>query len=76
MTAIYPDFLEGDYSLTDIQAFADKYGLTLKVEYRESSLFEPGTIIEQSPRATTPVINGMTLKIVISEEENPEEFFE
>ncbi len=76
MTAIYPDFLSGDYSLTEIRTFAQKYGVELKEEYRETSLYEPGTIIDQSPKAGTPVISGMSLRIVISNEEDIEDTFE
>lgn len=76
MTAIYPDFLSGDYSLTEIRTFAQKYGVELKEEYRETSLYEPGTIIDQSPKAGTPIISGMSLRIVISNEEDIEDTFE
>ncbi|MDD4187681.1 MAG: Stk1 family PASTA domain-containing Ser/Thr kinase [Bacilli bacterium] len=69
MTGVYPDFREGDYSLTDIEAFASKYNLTLKVEYQITNLYEIGTIIDQDPKAGTTIVNGMTLKIVIAEEE-------
>lgn len=31
----YPDFTKGNYSLTDIQAFCDKYKLKLEVEYNQ-----------------------------------------
>ncbi|MDD2208726.1 MAG: Stk1 family PASTA domain-containing Ser/Thr kinase [Bacilli bacterium] len=69
MTGVYPDFREGEYSLTDIEAFANKYNLTLKVEYQQTNLYEIGTIIDQNPKAGTTIVNGMTLKIVIAEEE-------
>ena len=76
MSATYPDFTTGDYSLTDIQAFAEKYNLSLKVEYKETSLYEVGTIIDQTPKEGATIISGMTLKIVIAEEEIPEELFD
>ena len=70
MSAVYPDFTTGNYSLTDIQAFATKYNLTLKVEYRQTSYFEEGMIIEQSPKLGATIVSGMTLKIVIAEPED------
>lgn len=75
-SASYPDFTLGDYSLTDITAFAEKYNLNLKVEYKETSSFEMGTIISQTPKAGTTIISGMSLKIVIAEEEASEGFVE
>ena len=68
MTENYPDFTTGDYSLSDIQAFCEKYGLTLKEEYVQDDSYEPGAIISQSRAAGSEIIKGMTLKIVIAEE--------
>ncbi len=73
MSATYPDFTKGEYSLTDIQAFADKYSLKLTTEYRPTTIFRNGEIIEQSPKAGSTIIPGMTLKIVIAEEELAED---
>lgn len=68
MTATYPDFTTGEYSLSDIQAFCDKYGLTLKEEYVQDDTYEVGSIISQNKAAGSEIITGMTLKIVIAEE--------
>jgi len=68
----YPDFTSGDYSLTDIQAFCDKYGLTLQEEYVQDDSYEPGTIISQSRKEGSDIIRGMTLKITIAEEVDTE----
>ncbi len=68
MTATYPDFTTGEYSLSDIQAFCDKYGLTLKEEYVQDDTYEVGAIISQNKAAGSEIITGMTLKIVIAEE--------
>lgn len=68
MTATYPDFTTGEYSLSDIQAFCDKYGLTLKEEYVQDDTYEVGAIISQNKTAGSEIITGMTLKIVIAEE--------
>jgi len=76
MSATYPDFTSGEFSLTDIQAFADKYNLKLKVEYKATTLFEVGSIIEQLPKQGATIVSGMSLKIVIAEEELPDEIFD
>ncbi len=68
MTETYPDFTTGDYSLSDIQAFCEKYGLTLKEEYVQDDSYEPGAIVSQNREAGSEIIKGMTLKIVIAEE--------
>ena len=76
MTETYPDFTGVDYTLTDITAFAEKYNLTLKVEYEATSEYEVGSIIRQTPKAGNTIIQGMTLRIVIAEEELPDEMLE
>ena len=76
MSATYPDFTSGEFSLTDIQAFAEKYNLNLKVEYKATTLFEVGSIIEQLPKQGATIVSGMSLKIVIAEEELPAEIFD
>ena len=69
----YPDFTDGTYSLSDLEAFCEKYGLTLSLEYVQTSEYEPGAIIKQNRTAGTEIIRGMTLKITIAEEEdNPD----
>ena len=66
LTESYPDFTTGNYTLTDIQAFCDKYGVTLKEEYVEKSDVAAGTIISQNRVAGSQVVSGMTLTITIS----------
>ena len=66
----YPDFTDGTYSLSDLEAFCEKYGLTLSLEYVQTSEYEPGAIIRQNRTAGTEIIRGMTLKITIAEEED------
>lgn len=68
-TAEYPDFTSDNYSLKDIENFANKYGLDLQINYEATSEYEPGKIISQSREAGSQVINGMTLVITIAAEE-------
>ena len=76
MSATYPDFTKGDYSLADIEAFAEKYKLNLSVEYEETHLYEVGTIIKQNPAVGVTIVSGMTLKIVIADEPEIEEYID
>ncbi len=72
----YPDFTTGDYSLSDIEAFCDKYGLILDTIYEQNNSYEPGTIFRQNKTPGTEIIRGMTLKIYIAEEEDGEEIID
>jgi len=72
MTAEYPDFTSNNYSLKDIEAFAEKYELDLTISYEETIDYEVGTIISQSREAGSTVISGMSLKIVIASEPTSE----
>lgn len=65
---MYPDFSTGEYSLKDIEEFAEKYSIELLIEYVETDEYEPGTIYEQSREAGSIVSEGATLKIFIASE--------
>ena len=65
---MYPDFSTGEYSLKDIEDFAEKYNIELLIEYVETDEYEPGTIYEQSREAGSIVSEGATLKIFIASE--------
>ena len=73
ISEVYPDFTTGNYSLTDIQAFCDKYGLTLQEVYEQTDEYEPGSIISQNRTPGTDIIRGMALKIVIAEEKSSDD---
>ncbi len=65
---LYPDFRTGEYSLKDIEAFAEKYKIDLEVEYYETNEYEPGTIYDQNKEPGSVVGEGATLKIYIATE--------
>mgnify|MGYP004517904821 CR=1 FL=1 len=66
----YPDFTTGEYSLKDIENFANKYGLNLSVEYTETNEYEVGSIYKQSRPAGSVVTKNAELKIYIASESN------
>ena len=75
----YPDFTNGEYTVDDVEDFADTYELDLKIEYEATNEQAPGTIIKQDRPTTQRVVAGQALKITIAEaleessgEENPE----
>ena len=65
---IYPDFTSGEYSLTDIENFCNKYGIELNVEYVETSDYEVGTIFSQNKQAGSVAVEGASLTIFIASE--------
>jgi len=64
---LYPDFTSGEYSLSDIEQWAEKYNINLSIEYEETSEYEAGTIFKQSADVGEKVIEDTTLTIYISE---------
>jgi len=62
----YPNFVSEGWTLSDIQAFCEEYGINLSVEYHESDVYKEGTVIEQKRAPGDPVISGTTLKIIVA----------
>ena len=67
-SVVYPDFTSGEYSLKDIENFANKYGINLSVEYTETNEYEVGKIYKQSRDAGSVVTKNAELKIYIASE--------
>jgi len=64
----YPDFIAEEWTLSEIEAFATKYGLILNIEYNETLDLAPGTVISQSRKAGNIITKGASLRIVIAVE--------
>ena len=65
--SLYPDFTTGEYTLSDIEEFCNKYNLKLVTKYVADNSSEPGTIISQSRAKNSKIQTGATLVITISE---------
>ena len=82
LTNQYPNFVEDDYSVSEVEEFAEDYGINLTINYEETTEYEPGTIIRQSRAAGTTVVEGARLTITVAaqpgeaEEETPNEGLE
>ena len=63
INSTYPDFTSGEYTLNDVQAFCDKYGISLTTENDEEAA--SGTITYQSRAAGSKVISHSSLTIKI-----------
>lgn len=61
----YPNFCNNNYSISEIQEFADLNNLILVIEYEENLSFEPGTIFFQSRDEGTTVVEGTKLIIKV-----------
>ena len=63
----FPDMAGLGWGLADAEAFCDKYGLTISVEYQETTAYEEGKIIDQSRAAGSPIVKGQTLTVTIAQ---------
>lgn len=62
----YPDMVSEKWTLSDAEAFADEYGITLVKDYVETTEVQEGIITYQSRAAGTKIISGVTLRIKIA----------
>lgn len=75
----YPDFVTDEYTVAEVEEFAEDYNITLNIEYEDTTEYEPGTIIRQSRAAGSTVVSGARLTITVarepvdSSEENPDD---
>ena len=69
----YPDFVLDEYSITEVEEFAEDYDINLIIEYEETTEYEPGTIIRQSRAAGTTVVSGAKLTITVAKEPSTDE---
>ncbi|MDE6292642.1 MAG: PASTA domain-containing protein, partial [Bacilli bacterium] len=68
MTATYPDFTKGKYTLKEIEAWCEKYGVELLPIYQETDEYKAGTIYDQSQKPGTTVVKNASLTIYIADE--------
>lgn len=65
---VYPDFTTGDYSLAQIEEFAEKNGLKFTPKYQETDAYPAGTIFEQSRQPNSRVSAGASFSVTIAQE--------
>ena len=61
----YPDFVVENWTIAEVEAFADKYSVNLTIEYTTSNEYENGSVISQSRSAGTPILPNTNLKITV-----------
>lgn len=62
----YPDMITDAWSLDRATEYCEKYGLTIKVTYKETDEVEENVVLAQSPKAGEEVFENETFKVVVS----------
>ena len=66
----YPNMVEDGWTVADVEAFCEKYNITLKIDYQTTTDYSEGTLISQSRSPKTPIVSGSNLKIVVAQAPN------
>ncbi len=66
----YPNMVEDGWAVADVEAFCEKYNITLKIDYQTTTDYSEGTLISQSRSPKTPIVSGSNLKIVVAQAPN------
>ena len=61
-----PDMVEEKWSLSDVEAFCNKYGLNLETKEEETTAYSEGTIISQNLPKGREITKGMTLRVTVA----------
>ena len=64
---LYPDFVNGNYTLSSIEDFASVKGLDLEFKYEETSEHSAGSVIKQNPTAGYVLKKGQKLVITVAQ---------
>ena len=70
----YPDFVNENYSVEEVENFCSEYGVTLTKKEVETTEYAAGSIIYQSRAAGTTVVSGakLTIHIAVAPSETPD----
>lgn len=70
----YPDFVNENYSVEEVENFCSEYGVTLTKKEVETTEYAAGSIIYQSRAAGKPVVSGakITIHIAVAPSETPD----
>ncbi len=70
----YPDFVNENYSVKEVENFCSEYGVTLTKKEVETTEYAAGSIIYQSRAAGTTVVSGakITIHIAVAPSETPD----
>ena len=70
----YPDFVNENYSVEEVENFCSEYGVTLTKKEVETTEYAAGSIIYQSRAAGTTIVSGakITIHIAVAPSETPD----
>ncbi|MDE5587176.1 MAG: PASTA domain-containing protein, partial [Bacilli bacterium] len=63
---LFPDMVEEEWTVDDVQAFCDKYGVLLTVEPVITTEYPEGKVLSQSRSPKTQAIKGSRFKITVA----------
>lgn len=63
MITVYPDFVNENYTLEQVQTFCDDNGIILQATAKETNDYTENSIISQSRTSGTKVVTGVTLRV-------------
>lgn len=69
----YPDFTDGSYSVEEIEAFCEEYGIKLVVDEVVTTEYENGKIISQDKPKDFTIRAGVTLTIKVAKNDGENE---
>ena len=69
----YPDFVADEYTIAEVEEFAEDYNITLNIVYEETDEYPAGTIIRQSRAAGSTVVSGARLTITVATSPNSDD---
>ncbi len=64
----YPDMVSEEWDISRVNEFCEKYGITLKIIYMETSDKVEGTVLAQNPKPDSDILNGDILKVTVAKE--------
>ena len=64
----YPDMVTDGWTLERATEFCEKYGLTIKVTYKETAEVEENLILAQDPKPGEEIFENETVKVVVSKQ--------
>ena len=70
---VYPDFVNENYTLEDVEVFCEDNEITLNSVAKETNDYPENSIISQSRTAGTKVVKGVTLRVTYAKKKPEEE---
>lgn len=64
----FPDFVNGNYTIQEVQAFCDQNGIILNITYKETDLEKEGKILEQDRPEGYKALEGTVFTITVAKE--------